>query len=116
MVARKKASLEAKGWTVGDASGFLGLTPEDEAAIAQRRAEDQARAALAKLVKQSRGTMTQVELARRIKTSQPRVAKIEAGEHYVSIGLLVRAAIGAGANLEAIGRSLISAATEQPTG
>jgi DNA-binding XRE family transcriptional regulator len=109
MDADKKARLEAAGYRVGTVAEFLGLTPEDEAVIEQRLAAEKARLALAKLVKESRGSMTQAELAKRIKTSQPRVAKIEAGEPNVSIDLLVRAAIGAGADLKRIGQVLIQA-------
>lgn len=112
MNTAKRSELEAKGWKIGTAAEFLGLTPEDEAAIERRRAMDRARTALAKLVKESRGTMTQAELARRIKTSQPRIAKVEAGESNVSLDLLIRAAIGAGASLDTIGRTLIRAATK----
>ena len=41
-----KAALEAKGWKVSDVSEFLGLTSEDEAAIARRQAMDAARTSI----------------------------------------------------------------------
>lgn len=71
-----------------------------------------ARASLAQLVRETRTPkMTQADLVKCIKTSQPRIAKAEAGESNVSIHLLVRAALGAGARLDEIGKALVSAAT-----
>ncbi|PIU67232.1 MAG: hypothetical protein COS85_01505 [Armatimonadetes bacterium CG07_land_8_20_14_0_80_59_28] len=43
--------------------------------------------------------MTQVELARRIRSSQPRVAKAELGDASVSLELLVRAILAPGASV-----------------
>jgi hypothetical protein len=110
MNAEKKARLEAAGYKFTTTTNWLDLTPEDEAEIESRLATDRARRALAALVKESRGPMTQTELAKRIKTTQPRIAKIESASPNVSIEQLMRAAIGAGADLKRIGKALVKAA------
>ena len=72
MDPKKRQSLEAAGWKIGDAADFLGMS-EDERQILD------ARVALAMEVRRLRqkSGMTQTQLAGRMKTSQPRVVKIE---------------------------------------
>lgn len=48
----------------------------------------------------------QAELARRLKSSQSRVAKMEAGDKTVSVDLLVRALFSLGAKPRDVGRAL----------
>jgi transcriptional regulator with XRE-family HTH domain len=50
--------------------------------------------------------MTQVELARRINSSQSRVAKMEAGDPSVSLDLLVRSLLALGATRKQIAGAL----------
>jgi len=85
MRASKKKRLEAKGWKVGTSADFLGLTPEEEAYI-------EIRLRLADGLKKRRAKrgVTQVALAKSVKSSQSRIAKMEAGDPTVSIDLLVR--------------------------
>lgn len=84
--------LEAKGWKSGSAAEFLGLT-EGEAALVEMKVS------LSHAVRQSRKRhgITQVDLANRLDSSQSRIAKLEAGDPGVSLDLLVRAALAAGA-------------------
>jgi DNA-binding XRE family transcriptional regulator len=90
----KKATvkkLEDAGWAVGNASAFLGLTPEEEALV-------EIRLALGDEVRESRkrANLTQVALAKRLGSSQSRVAKIETGDTTVSIDLQMKALLAAG--------------------
>jgi ribosome-binding protein aMBF1 (putative translation factor) len=92
MRSAKKKRLESKGWKVGSPKEFLGLSPEEEAyiEIKLRLAEDLRSHRL-------RRQMTQSDLARKLKSSQSRVAKMEAGESSVSLDLLVRSLLALGA-------------------
>ncbi|TAJ95757.1 MAG: XRE family transcriptional regulator, partial [Gammaproteobacteria bacterium] len=80
MRAHKRVKLEAQGWKVGSADEFLGLTPEESAYIEMKLA-------LSSSLKQQRlkRKMSQVELAKAVKSSQSRIAKMEAGDPSVSI-------------------------------
>ncbi len=54
--------------------------------------------------------MTQAELARKIRSSQPRIAKAEGGDGSVSIELLLRAMLAMGATPREIGQAISEAA------
>lgn len=101
MKKTKRARLEARGWRVGSAKEFLGLSPEEGALV-------ETRLALSKALRSRRIArgMTQGELARRLKSSQSRVAKMEAGDKTVSVDLLVRALYSLGAKPRDVGRAL----------
>lgn len=91
MRAAKRKRLVAKGWALGDARAFLGLSDEEAVFI-------ELKLALAdglRRRRQSKG-MTQSELAERLASSQSRVAKMEAGDRSVSIDLLVRSLLAVG--------------------
>jgi DNA-binding XRE family transcriptional regulator len=92
MNSAKLHRLEAKGWKTGGAAEFLGLM-EGEAALVEMKVS------LSQAVRQSRKLhgITQMDLARRLDSSQSRIAKLEAGDPGVSLDLLVRAALAAGA-------------------
>ena len=81
----KKKRLESKGWKVGTAADFLRLSPEESAYIEMKLA-------LSKNLQERRKdkSLTQEQLARLLRSSQSRVAKMEAGDPSVSIDLLVR--------------------------
>lgn len=91
MRAAKRKRLEAKGWVVGSAAEFLDLTPEESLFI-------ETKLHLAKAVREHRQNLklTQSELARRIESSQSRVAKIEAGDPSVALDLVFRALFALG--------------------
>ena len=92
MDARKRKRLEATGWKVGSVKDFLGLS-EEEAALVELKLS------LADALRQSRTKrgLSQTDLAKRMKSSQSRVAKIEAGDPSVSLDLMVRALVASGA-------------------
>lgn len=100
MRKQKQNRLEAAGWKVGTATEFLGLSAEEAAIVAVR-------AGLAKLLREMRSerALTQAQLARLIRSSQSRVAKMEAGDSSVSIDLLVRTLVASGTSGAAIGRA-----------
>ena len=99
-VSRRKR-LEAAGWTVGTADEFLGLTPE-EAKIVEMKL------ALANSLRRHRlrRGWTQLDLARKLGSSQSRVAKLETGALGVSLDLLFRALFAAGVSTGQIAREL----------
>jgi ribosome-binding protein aMBF1 (putative translation factor) len=87
----KQRKLAAKGWKVGDAKDFLELADSEEAYI-------ELRLKLADGLKNRRSSkgMTQTELAGTLRSSQSRVAKMEAGDPTVSLDLLVRSLLALG--------------------
>jgi ribosome-binding protein aMBF1 (putative translation factor) len=89
----KKKRLKAKGWKVGSTKEFLGLSSDEEAYI-----EIKLRLAEGLRDQRLRRQMTQSDLARKLKSSQSRVAKMEAGESSVSLDLLVRSLLALGAS------------------
>ena len=88
----KRARLEAHGWRVGNATDFLELCVEESALV-------ETKLALSSSVceRRSRQGLSQAELAKRLKSSQSRVAKIEAADPSVSADLLLRALFALGA-------------------
>ena len=94
----KRRSLEEKGWTVGSASEFLDLTPEEAQFI-----EYKLRLARTLRELRERQSLTQVEVAKRIQSSQSRVAKMEAGDPSVSLDLLVRSLLLLGISSKELG-------------
>jgi ribosome-binding protein aMBF1 (putative translation factor) len=92
MDKRKKARLEANGWRVGSAEELLGLTPDEAAYVELRLRLSDAVRDLRK-----RKQLTQVDLAERLRSSQSRIAKIEAADESVSLDLLIRSLLALGA-------------------
>ena len=101
MKLEKKKNLAAAGWRIGSADEFLGLTAEESALVNMRLS-------LAKTLKgrRTRLGLSQIELARRLGSSQSRVAKMEAAERNVSLDLLVRAMLATGAKPKEVGHAL----------
>jgi len=94
MHAEKRKALEAAGWRFGDAADFLGLSEEE------RRLLD-LRLAVSRKVRELRekNGVTQQGLASKLKSSQSRVAKIEAAAADVSLDLSIRALFAVGGKL-----------------
>jgi len=92
MDKEKKARLEAKGWRVGSAEEFLGMTPDESAYVDLRL---KLSGAVRDLRKKKR--LTQIELAELLHSSQSRVAKVEAADESVSLDLLIRSLLALGA-------------------
>lgn len=88
METKKKKKLEAAGWKVGSAEDFLDLSPKEMEFI-------EVKLALAHSLEKTRRArnLTQIQMAKRIKSSQSRVAKMEAADPSVSLDLLIRSLI-----------------------
>lgn len=88
----KRARLEAQGWRLGAAADFLELTPEEAALV-------EIKLAMSQSLRHRRTAqhMSQAGLAKRLKSSQSRVAKMEAADPTVSFDLLLRALLALGA-------------------
>jgi hypothetical protein len=89
----KRAKLEAAGWAVGSVKEFLGLSDADAALIDMKLA-------LSRSLRDRRNRqgLSQVQLAERLRSSQSRVAKMEAGDPSVSMDLLVSSLLLLGAS------------------
>lgn len=99
MRAERRKKLQAKGWKVGDAGEFLGLSPVEEICV-------DLRLALADALKKTRTrkSMTQTRLAAGLGSSQSRIAKMEAGDEAVSLDLLIRSLLTLGVSRRDLGR------------
>jgi DNA-binding XRE family transcriptional regulator len=89
----KRKRLEAAGWKLGSSKELLGLSAEELTYIELRLKL----AGGLKARRQARG-VTQVQLAQCIKSSQSRIAKMEAGDPTVSLDLLVKSLLALGAS------------------
>ena len=101
MKSAKKKRLEAKGWKVGTVAEFLQLSPEESAYIEMKLA-------LSRNLQERRREkiLTQEQLARLLKSSQSRVAKMEAGDPSVSLDLLVRSLLILGESQKSLAKIL----------
>ena len=101
----KRKRLQAKGWRVGDAGTFLGLSAQEAAYI-------DLRLKLAEGLKDRRQAhgLSQTDLATVIRSSQSRVAKMENGDPSVSLDLLIRSLLALGASDKELGRLIAQAA------
>ena len=103
MKTQKRKQLEDAGWRVGDARDFLGLS-DDEAEFVEIKL------ALARRLRELREKRhwTQADLAKRVGSSQSRVAKMEAADPTVSVDLLVRSLLAVGADRREVGKIVAS--------
>ncbi len=99
--SRKLTRLEKAGWKTTTVQDFLGLSDDEMAVI-------EVKVALAKRLhlQRTRAGLSQAEVAKIVRSSQPRVAKMEAADKSVSIDLLVKALLKTGVSVREIGRSL----------
>lgn len=81
----KRARLEAAGFRFTTVAEFLGLSEEENQLV-------ELRVTISNEIRRLRAAnnLSQKEVARRMKTSQPRVAKIEAAAEGVSLDLMLR--------------------------
>lgn len=101
MDANKRKKLQKAGWRIGSAADLLGLSSEEQAIVTMKLAlADQVR------LRRLRGGLTQVSLARRLRTSQSRVAKMEAADPSVSLDLLIRSLLALGASPRDVSRAI----------
>ena len=106
----KKRRLEAKGWKVGGVKDLLGLS-DDELAYIELKLK------LGHSLKARRRArrLTQIALARKIRSSQSRVAKMEAGDPTVTLDLLVRSLLALGASNRELAKIISSKVVIQST-
>jgi DNA-binding XRE family transcriptional regulator len=102
----KKARLERAGWKVGSISDFLGLSKAEEALV-----ELKLMLSRGLKIRRARKRLTQAQLARLLKSSQSRVAKMEAGDPSVSIDLLIRSLLAMGATRKELAHVIAQEAT-----
>lgn len=100
----KRGRLERAGWKVGDAKDFLGLT-DAEMAIIDLRVSLAAELRRRRLARK----LSQAALAKRIGSSQSRVAKMEAGDPSVSLDLLIRSLLTSGSTNEDLAEAIAKA-------
>ena len=95
----KRRRLEARGWKVGTAREFLGLSAWEAAYI-----ELKVQLAVGLRDWRCRRNLTQTQLATRLHSSQSRIAKMEAGDPSVSLDLLGRSLLILGASRRELSR------------
>jgi hypothetical protein len=85
MNSTKRRKLEANGWRIGSTQEFLGLSDSESAYI-------ELKLQLGENLKKLRleKHLTQIDLAKLLRSNQSRVAKMEAGDPSVSIDLLIK--------------------------
>ena len=101
MKQSKRKKLEAKGWNVGTAAEFLNLSPEEELFIDMKLSLSHSLKEL-----RMRKHMSQVDFAKLIKSSQSRVAKMEAGSASVSFDLLIKSLLALGASEKDLAKAI----------
>lgn len=105
----KRQRLENAGWKVGTVEDFLELSPEESEFI-------ELKLTLSRKLKHLRTSqhLSQTSLAKRMNSSQSRIAKIEAGDPSVSLDLLIRGLFSVGATKLDIAQAICE--TEETNG
>ena len=103
----KRKQLAQRGWKVGGAAEFLGLSAEESCFI-------ELKLAFSRRLRERREALklTQSDLAQRLQSSQSRIAKMEAGDPSVSLDLLIRSLFALGATRRDLARAI--AASKPP--
>jgi ribosome-binding protein aMBF1 (putative translation factor) len=101
MTTEKRRKLEKKGWRIGSVGDFLELSPEESAYV-------ELKVRLARELRQRRQKLgiSQVEVAKKLQSSQSRVAKMEAGDPSVSMDLLVRSLLALGGRVRLLHKAV----------
>lgn len=104
MNKKKRERLEAAGWKFGTVEDFLNLTP-DEAELIELRLT------LSNALKEERRrrNLTQKEVAKLLKVSQPRVSKMESGDPSISLDTMLRSLFRLGATNQTLGKTIAAA-------
>lgn len=97
----KQRKLEAAGWRVGSGAEFLQLSPEESALVETKLALSTALRA-----RRTAQHLSQTALAKRLKSSQSRIAKMEAADRTVSVDLLLRALFTLGATPSDVAKAI----------
>jgi predicted XRE-type DNA-binding protein len=95
MDANKRRALEAAGFVFGDAEDFLELTEEERQLV-------ELRVTVSRAIRERRKRqgLTQKQVAKKLNTSQPRVAKMEVGASDVSLDQMFRGLFSLGGSLK----------------
>ena len=95
MDGKKRKALEAAGFRFGDAADFLELCEEERMLV-------ELRVKLAQAIRRRReeSNLSQKQVAARIGSTQPRVARIEAAAADVSLDQMFRGLFAVGGNVE----------------
>jgi len=101
MDKKKKNLLKKHGLKVGTVTEFLDLSKEDEIMI-------ELRLSLGELISSARKRMkiSQEKLAKKLGSSQSRVAKMEQADPTVSIDLLIKSLIRMGVDRKEVARAI----------
>ncbi len=102
MNSAKRKRLEKAGWKAGTAAELLGLEPAEAAYI-----ELKIRLAMELVVRRQRLRLTQKGVAERVRSSQSRVAKMEAADSSVSLDLIARSLLALGVSPNPIQELLV---------
>jgi predicted XRE-type DNA-binding protein len=94
----KRQALEAAGFIFEDTEDFLELTAEERRLVELRLAVSRA-----VRTRREQQNLTQEQVAKKLKSSQSRVAKMEAGAADVSLDLLFRGLFALGGTLNDLG-------------
>ena len=97
----KRERLEKVGWRVGTVQEFLGLSPAEAAYVELRL-----RLSEALRDRRKSRSLSQVQLAKMLNSSQSRVAKMEGGDPSVSLDLLIRSLFTLGASQPDLARAI----------
>jgi len=91
MNSEKKRKLESNGWRTGSTQEFLGLSERESSYI-------ELKLKLGENLKKIRleKHLTQIDLAKLLRSNQSRIAKMEAGDPSVSIDLLIKSLLALG--------------------
>ncbi len=95
MNARKKKALAAAGWVSGDAEDYLELSAEERCLVELRLAVSQAMH-----YRRKQGNLTQQDVAKKLGTSQSRVARMEAASSDVSLDSLFTGLFALGGSMK----------------
>ncbi len=103
MTSEKLKRLEKKGWKVTTAKELLGLTDDEEKTV-------ELKLLLSRALKEKRreANLTQEKFAYLLKSSQSRLAKMEAGDPSVSFDLLIRSLFKAGIDRKKLSKIIAS--------
>lgn len=101
MKTAKRDKLKAAGWEIGSTADFLELSPEEDALVEMRLA-------LSRTLRswRTKKRLTQGDLAKVLRSSQSRVAKMEAADPTVSLDLLMRSLLHLGATTKDIAKAI----------
>lgn len=98
----KRKRLEEAGYRIGDYADFLGMSQEEKEVT-------EIKLALCRLLVQERKRrrLSQAQLARSMKVSQPRVAKLEAADDSVGLDATLKALFTVGATRQDIAKAIM---------